>query len=109
MRTGYLASTACGLMLTLSACGGGGGGGGIGSTPPPPSTLTPPPTTTPPPPPPPPPPPGTNFDTSEYERSNGAISSGAITAWQKGATGQGVKLAVVDSGINPALAEFAGR
>jgi len=107
MRTGYLASTACGLMLTLSACGGGGGGGGIGSTPPPPSTLTPPPTTTPPPPS--PPPPGTNFDTSEYERSNGAISSGAITAWQKGATGQGVKLAVVDSGINPALAEFAGR
>ncbi|MFL6768636.1 MAG: S8 family peptidase [Sphingomicrobium sp.] len=111
MRIGYLASTACGLILTLSACGaGGGGGGGVGSTPPPPSNFTPPPTTTPPPPPPPPPPPaGTNFDTSEYERSNGALSSGAITAWQKGATGRGVKLAVVDSGINPALAEFAGR
>src|SRR5204862_2493425 len=43
------------------------------------------------------------------ERSNGVISAGAIGAWQKGATGQGVKLAVVDSGINPALAEFAGR
>ncbi|MFL6739134.1 MAG: S8 family serine peptidase, partial [Sphingomicrobium sp.] len=109
MRIGYLASTACGLILTLSACGaGGGGGGGVGSTPPPPSNFTPPPTTTPPPPPP-PPPAGTNFDTSEYERSNGALSSGAITAWQKGATGRGVKLAVVDSGINPALAEFAGR
>lgn len=107
MRNGYLASTACGLILALSACGGGGGGGGIGSMPPPPSTLTPPPTTTPPPPP--PPPPGTNFDTAEYERSNGAISSGAISAWDKGATGQGIKLAVVDSGINPSLAEFAGR
>src|SRR5262245_29161587 len=107
MRNWCLASTACGLILALSACGGGGGGGGIGSMPPPPSTLTPPPTTTPPPPP--PPPPGTNFDTAEYERSNGAVSSGAITAWDKGATGQGIKLAVVDSGINPSLAEFAGR
>ncbi|MGH6783572.1 MAG: S8 family peptidase, partial [Sphingomicrobium sp.] len=37
------------------------------------------------------------------------MSSGAITAWQSGATGAGVKLAVVDSGINPSLAEFAGR
>jgi hypothetical protein len=37
------------------------------------------------------------------------VSSGAITAWQGGATGDGVKIAFVDSGINPALAEFAGR
>jgi hypothetical protein len=37
------------------------------------------------------------------------VTSGAITAWQSGATGQGVKLAVIDSGINPNLAEFAGR
>lgn len=37
------------------------------------------------------------------------MSSGAITAWQQGATGQGVKIAVVDSGINPDLPEFAGR
>jgi hypothetical protein len=37
------------------------------------------------------------------------VSSGAITAWQQGATGQGVKIAVVDSGINPNLAEFTGR
>jgi hypothetical protein len=37
------------------------------------------------------------------------VSSGAVTAWQHGATGQGVKIAVVDSGINPSLAEFAGR
>ena len=37
------------------------------------------------------------------------MTSGAITAWQSGATGAGVKLAVIDSGINPSLAEFAGR
>jgi len=37
------------------------------------------------------------------------VTSGAITAWQNGATGKGVKLAVIDSGINPNLAEFAGR
>jgi hypothetical protein len=50
-----------------------------------------------------------NYDTAEYRRSNGAMSSGAITAWQSGSTGQGIKVAVIDSGINPALAEFAGR
>jgi Subtilase family len=113
MRNRLLASTACGLMLATSACGGGGGGGGgIGSTPPPPS-ITPAPTPTPPPPPPPPPPapppPSVNFNTTEYQRSNGATSSGAITAWQSGATGKGVKIGIVDSGINPSLAEFAGR
>jgi hypothetical protein len=37
------------------------------------------------------------------------VTSGAITAWQQGATGQGVKIAIVDSGINPNLAEFSGR
>jgi hypothetical protein len=50
-----------------------------------------------------------NYDTSEYRRSNGAVTAGAISAWQQGATGKGVKLAVIDSGINPALAEFSGR
>jgi hypothetical protein len=106
MSNRFLASTACSLVLVLAACGGGGGGGGgIGPTPPPPA-ITPPPT---PPPPAPPPPPPVNFDTAEYQRSNGAVSSGAITAWQDGATGQGVKIAVIDSGINPSLSEFAGR
>ncbi len=37
------------------------------------------------------------------------MSSKAISAWQSGATGQGVKLAIIDTGINPSLAEFAGR
>jgi hypothetical protein len=42
-------------------------------------------------------------------RSNGANAHGAITAYDKGATGQGVKIGIVDTGINPALLEFAGR
>ena len=32
-----------------------------------------------------------------------------MAAYQAGATGKGVKIGIVDSGINPALAEFAGR
>ncbi|MCY7339176.1 MAG: S8 family serine peptidase [Sphingomonas bacterium] len=37
------------------------------------------------------------------------MSSKAISAWQAGSTGKGVKIAIIDSGINPDLAEFAGR
>jgi hypothetical protein len=37
------------------------------------------------------------------------VSANAIAAYNAGATGKGVKLAIVDSGINPNLAEFAGR
>ena len=50
-----------------------------------------------------------NFDDSEYRRSNGAVSSRAIAAWNAGGTGRNVKVGVVDTGINPNLAEFAGR
>nr|MDP9414297.1 S8 family serine peptidase [Pseudomonadota bacterium] len=51
----------------------------------------------------------TNFNDSEYQRSNGANTHGAISAYNTGATGRGVTVAVVDSGINPNLAEFSGR
>ncbi len=50
-----------------------------------------------------------NYNDAEYQRSNGAVSSGAIHAYNLGATGQGVDVAVVDSGINPNLEEFTGR
>jgi hypothetical protein len=62
-----------------------------------------------PPPPPPPPPPSTNYATAEYQRSNGARESEAITAYEAGGTGAGVKVAVIDSGITPNLSEFSGR
>ncbi|MFC7536399.1 S8 family peptidase [Sphingomonas sp. GCM10030256] len=87
----------------------------MNSTPPPPATLTPPaptPTPTPTPTPPPPPPltpPPTNYATAEYQNSTAAVVGQAIAAYDKGATGKGVKLAVIDSGINPSLSEFAGR
>lgn len=37
------------------------------------------------------------------------MTSGAITAWEAGATGRGVKIAVVDSGIDPSRPDFVGR
>ena len=103
-----LATTGCALVLMLSACGGGGGGGG-GPQPIPGAPVAPT-----------PPdshtdshtdsdphthsyPPVVNYNTSEYQRSNAATSAGAITAYNAGSTGKGVKLAVIDSGINPAL------
>src|SRR5438477_4274611 len=101
-------STACAVVLafTLSACAGGGGGG----VDPLPALPTPTPTPPPPPPPPPtPPPPGTNYDTAEYRASNYAVAANAISAYNAGATGKGVKIGVVDSGINPKLTEFTGR
>ena len=51
----------------------------------------------------------TNFNDAEYSRSNGASTHRSIAAYNAGATGQGVKIAVVDTGINPNLAEFAGK
>lgn len=50
-----------------------------------------------------------NYEDAEYRRSNAASSSGAISAWNAGATGRNVTVAVIDSGINPNLPEFAGR
>ena len=86
------------LALMLAACGGGGSGG-PGSAPPPPPTPTPPS----------PPPPTSGTNDAEYQASNSATSSKAIAAYDKGATGSGVKVAVVDTGINPNLPDFAGR
>ena len=87
----------------LAGCGGGGGG--ITSTPPP--VVAPAPTPTPVPSP--ISPVATNFDTGEYRRSNAVVSSQAIGAYRAGATGAGVVAAVIDSGVNPESAEFAGR
>lgn len=53
--------------------------------------------------------PAINYDTAEYRRSTGAERSGAITAWQAGATGQNVTIGFIDSGINANSPEFAGR
>jgi hypothetical protein len=103
-----LGTTACVMMLALTACGGGGGGGGgVAPIPTPSPTLAPTPTPTPTPPPTPTPTP--SFATLEYNRSNSVTSSNAIVAYEAGATGRGIKVGIVDTGINPGLAEFAGR
>lgn len=93
------------FVLTLSACGGGGG---VNSAPPPASA--PPTVVAPPPPPPPPPPPTTtNFNTTEFNRSDGPGYHNAVTAYQAGATGRSVTIGVIDSGIDPNSHEFVGR
>ncbi len=84
------------LLTCLAACGGGGG---VTSTPTPVNTTPVTPVT----------PTPTSFDTSEYRRSNGAVQAQAITAYQAGASGAGVIAAVIDSGVDPTSAEFAGR
>lgn len=88
------------LALLLAGCGGSGGGG-IVSTPVPTPTPSPTPTPT--------PTPAINYDTAEYRRSNGAVAAQAIAAYQAGATGAGVLVAVIDSGVATSSAEFAGR
>jgi hypothetical protein len=88
-------------MLALSACGGGGGE--IASTPAP-TLPTPSPTPAPAPTPTP-----VNYDTSEYRQSNAAAAASAISAYNAGATGAGIKIGVVDTGINATLSEFTGK
>lgn len=88
------------IAPVLTACGGGGTA--VTTVPQTPSAVAPPP-------PPPPPPSTTDFNTPEYQRSNAATKISAITAYTAGATGQGITAAVIDSGVNPALAEFSGK
>lgn len=90
--------------LSLAACGGGGGARPSPTPAPPPApTPTPVPTPTP------TPPPTGNFNTAETRMSDGVNFHGAITAWQAGATGQGILAGVIDDGIDQDSPEFVGR
>ncbi|HEX8400448.1 MAG TPA: S8 family peptidase [Allosphingosinicella sp.] len=99
--------SSCVFVIALSGCGGGGGG--TGARPAPISDLPPPPPPPPPAPAPSPTPSSVNYNDTEYSRSNGAVAANAISAYNAGGRGQGVKIAVLDSGINPNLPDFAGR
>ncbi len=98
------------FSLALSACGGGGETRATQPIPIAPiAPVAPPPSPPPPPPPPPPPVAGTSFATAEFRRSDGPEFHNAITAYQAGASGQGITVGVIDSGIDPNSREFAGR
>src|SRR4051812_46408842 len=92
--------------LLLAGCGEGGGGGAVLSTPAPISTPAPTPT---------PSPVSTpaattvNYDTAEYRSSSGPSFHGAITAYEAGASGAGVTVGIVDSGLADVGGEFTGR
>ena len=100
-----LVATSIPLFLALAACGGGGGGG-VNSAPTPQAAPTPAP---PPPPPPPPPQPTIDTNTSEFSRSAGIGHANATAAYNEGATGAGITVAVLDSGIDSSSSEFIGR
>lgn len=53
--------------------------------------------------------PSGGYDTAEYRNSNYAVAANAISAYEAGATGQGIKIGIVDTGINARLGEFAGK
>lgn len=104
-----LAIAGLGLAAGAAAAfAGGAGGGEQASAPPPP----------PPPPAPEPLPPGGDepvqgsadaFRTQEYYANYGLETIGAAVRYSMGAQGQGVKVAVLDTGIDLDNAEFAGR
>ncbi len=88
--------TALGLVVALSSCGGGGGTNSASSSPGPGGSGS----------------PGssvTNYNTAEYQRSAGSVAMNAIAAYNAGATGSGITVAVLDSGIKTDSPEFTGR
>lgn len=89
-------------LLALTACGGDSAGG-VASTPTPstPSSVpTPVPAI---------PNPAIDYDTAEYRLSGAAKQAQAIAAYNAGATGAGITVGVIDSGVNSSSPEFAGR
>lgn len=103
------------VLPGLAGCSGGGGTPPVASTPAPTPapvptpTPTPTPTPAPTPTPTPTPPPTGNNDTAEYRATVGAVSMNALAAYNRGATGQGIKVGVIDSGIDLNSQEFGNR
>ncbi|HEL3864384.1 TPA: S8 family serine peptidase [Stenotrophomonas maltophilia] len=90
---------AAALAMALTACGGGGGGGNV--------RVDPPPTTPPPAPPPPTTPPPPKPLEPAFDAHLSVIHAGAAQA--TGATGRGVRIGIVDSGVQRAAAALNGR
>lgn len=118
LRLQFLVALRAGAALmtvtSLSACGGGTSGGPVSAPAPGPNpNPTPPPTPAPTPAPAPSSSPSSTpaatFQTPEYNRSTGPSFHRAIAAWQVGATGNGVAIGIIDSGLDTTNPEFAGR
>lgn len=99
-RTLFLSSTIAGTLL-VSACGGGGVNSPGSTAPPPAPTPTPTPVPT--------PTPTSAADTAEYKASGAAVGANAAYAFDRGITGKGVTIAILDTGIDRDSPEFAGR
>ncbi|GAA0455335.1 S8 family serine peptidase [Sphingomonas molluscorum] len=95
-------STAVSAVMLLAACGGGGGVNSGGSTPPPTAPTPTPPAT-------PAPTPTSSAYTAEYKASGAVVAAKAAYAYDRGITGKGVTIAVLDTGIDTSGREFAGR
>lgn len=93
------------VLVTVSGCSSGGGTPSVPTLPAPTPTPAPTPVPTPTPSPTPTP---TN-DTTEYRATVGAVSMNALAAYDRNATGLGVKVGVVDSGIDLSSQEFGNR
>ncbi|MEM9706254.1 MAG: S8 family peptidase [Pseudomonadota bacterium] len=91
-------------LASLAACGSSGGG----VTTPPPMAPQPMPQPTPQPTPPPAPPPP-NFNTVEFQTNAGLAQINALPAYDAGLDGDGVTVAIIDTGIDVDNPEFAGR
>lgn len=77
------------VVLLLASCGGGGGGGGPGL---PTGGGSP-----------------ASFETEEYRRSGGLGLIDAASAYARGASGRGVGIAVIDTGIDPDHPDLDGQ
>lgn len=49
------------------------------------------------------------FNTREFRQSDGPGQHNAASAWTRGATGQGVTIGIIDTGIDPDSPEFVNR
>jgi subtilisin family serine protease len=98
-------------LTLVAACGGGGGTASPQPAPAPPTAPAPEPEPEPEPEPPapPPPPPPPNFNTSEYRQNYGLGAINAIDAYDDGLTGDGITVAVIDSGIDPNHIDMANN
>ncbi|MEH3121857.1 MAG: S8 family serine peptidase [Sphingomonas phyllosphaerae] len=104
-RLALRAATALATTLGLAACGGGAGVAA-------PGTMAPSPAPTPAPVPAPNPTPAPSVSAAqraEDDASAAAVLAKASAAYDRGITGKGVTIAVLDSGVTRASAEFAGR